>query len=167
MITDTEHGCASAEAGRIVFKASSIHGLGGFAAADIPAGTRVVEYIGRKITKPESLRRCQLNNQYIFALDEKYDLDGDVSWNPARFINHCCAPNCEAVLEGGRIWIVALRDARAGDEVTFNYGYDLEDYRQHSCHCGAPGCVGFIVAEECFQQVRRSIKNVTDWNTTG
>jgi uncharacterized protein len=138
-----------------IFKPSPVHGIGGFARADIPAGTRILEYLGEVITKAESLRRCEQDNQYIFALDTVYDLDGSVPWNPARFLNHSCAPNCEAELESGRIWIVALRDIRAGEELTFNYGYDLDDYKEHPCHCGAAGCVGHIVAEEFFDHVRR------------
>jgi SET domain-containing protein len=139
----------------VIFKASPIHGRGGFARADISAGTRVIEYVGERITKQESLARCEKNNEYIFALSDEQDLDGNVSWNPARFLNHSCEPNCEAVLEEGRIWIVALRAVRAGEELTFNYGYDLEDYRDHPCACGAAGCVGFIVAEEFFEHVSR------------
>ena len=55
----------------------------------------------------------------------------------------------------GHIWIITLRDIAAGEEVTFDYGYDLEDYREHSCRCGAPGCVGFIVAAELRDQVSK------------
>ncbi len=139
----------------VIFKSSPIHGIGGFARANIQAGTRIIEYLGEKISKQESLARCELNNAYIFALDEECDLDGNVSWNPARFLNHSCEPNCEAQLEEGQIWLVAIHEIRAGDELTFNYGYDLADYREHPCGCGAPGCVGFIVAEDFFEYVRR------------
>jgi hypothetical protein len=143
------------ETERVIFKPSPIHGMGGFARAEISAAARVIEYVGEKITKQESLARCERNNEYIFALDDEYDLDGDVSWNPARFLNHSCEPNCEAQLIAGRIWVVAIREIKAGEELTFNYGYDLEDYREHACGCGARGCVGYIVAEEFFEQVRR------------
>ena len=112
-----------------------------------------MEYVGERISKTESLRRCEQNNEYIFALNEEQDLDGNVAWNPARFLNHSCAPNCEAELEDGRIWIVATRDLRAGEEITFNYGYDLVDYREYPCRCGSPHCVGYIVAEEFFEHV--------------
>lgn len=139
----------------ISFRRSRIHGRGGYARADIAAGTRLIEYVGEKITKAESLRLCEADNEYIFTLDDEHDLDGNVPWNPARFINHGCAPNCEAEWDEERIWIVALRDIRAGDELTFNYGYDLEDYREHPCRCGAETCVGYIVAEEFFEHVRR------------
>jgi SET domain-containing protein len=144
-----------AETEWVVFKSSAIHGTGGFARADIPIDTRVIEYVGEKITKQESLARCEQNNEYIFALDEEHDLDGNVSWNPARFLNHSCGPNCEARLEDGRIWVVARREIRAGEELTFNYGYDLESYRDHPCSCGAPGCAGYIIAEEFFDEVQR------------
>jgi len=139
----------------VVFKSSLIHGTGGFARADILPNTRVIEYFGEKITKEESLARCERNNEYIFALNEEWDLDGNVSWNPARFLNHSCEPNCEALLAEGRIWLVAIRGIQAGEELTFNYGYDLQDYREHPCGCGAAGCVGYIVAEEFFEHVRR------------
>ncbi|RME92707.1 MAG: SET domain-containing protein [Verrucomicrobia bacterium] len=139
----------------IEFRPSGIHGLGAFAIRKIRKGTRIIEYVGRKISKQESLEQLQQQNTYIFDLDEQWDLDGNVEWNPARFINHSCQPNCEALNEDGRIWIVALRTIQPGEEITFNYGYDLTDYRDHPCRCGAPNCVGYIVAEEFFEEVRR------------
>lgn len=142
----------------IIFKDSGIHGRGGFARSDIPAETPVIEYIGERITKEESLRRCEADNPFIFSLDDNSDLDGGVDWNPARFLNHSCSPNCEAQTEEGddHIWIVALRDIKAGEELTFNYNYDLEDYKSHPCRCGAANCVGYMVAEEFFDHVRRA-----------
>ena len=139
----------------IEFRRSTIDRLGGFARTHIPAGARVIEYVGEKITKAESLRRCEANNEYIFSLDDEHDLDGNVPSNPARLLNHSCAPNCEAELDAGRIWIIALRDIQAGEELTFNYGYDLENYHEHPCRCGVAECVGYIVAEEFFDSVRR------------
>ena len=138
------------------FEGSAIHGFGGFAKRDIPSGMRIIEYLGEKISKGESLRRCEENNEYVFTLDEDWDLDGNVPWNPARLLNHSCTPNCDAELEAGRIWIVARRAIRSREEITFNYGYDLVDYRQYPCNCQTPGCVGFIVAEEFFEHVRRA-----------
>jgi hypothetical protein len=143
----------------ITFRRSRIHGTGGFARRAIPAGTKLIQYVGEKITKAESLRRCEAENPYIFTLDDQYDLDGSVEWNPARFLNHSCAPNCETELdeEAGEVWILALRDLQPGEELTFNYGYDLSEYRDHPCRCGAPNCVGYIVAEEFFDHVRRQL----------
>ncbi len=136
--------------GLIYIKDSPIHGKGGFARIPIAAGERVVEYVGRKIDKQESLRQCEAGNPCIFYLDEQHNLDGNVAENPARFLNHSCRPNSEARAMDGGIWIVAVRDIAADEEVTFNYSYDLEDYREHPCRCGAPECAGYIVAEEFF-----------------
>ena len=139
----------------VQFRRSHIHGRGGYARCPIGKGTRVIEYVGRKITKTESNLQCEGDNVYIFTLDDEFDLDGSVEWNPARFINHSCAANCEAEWDENRLWIVALRDIRPGEELSFNYGYDLEDYRDHPCLCGATACVGYIVAEEYFEHVRK------------
>jgi SET domain-containing protein len=139
----------------LVFRKSAIHGTGAFARVPISQGTAVIEYVGQRISKDESLQRCEQNNEYIFALNDAEDLDGNVPWNPARFINHSCAPNCEAELEEERIWIKALRGIAQGEEVTFNYGYDYVDYQDYPCRCGAPECVGYMVAEEFFPEVRK------------
>jgi uncharacterized protein len=139
---------------------SGIHGAGLFARVPIAAGARVVEYVGEKISKSESLRRCQQENYYIFSLDDDWDIDGSVDYNLARFANHSCEPNCETDVIDGHIWIIALRDIAAGEEITYNYTYDYEDYREHPCRCGAPSCVGYIVAEEFFPALRKAVKHM-------
>jgi SET domain-containing protein len=141
--------------GRIDYRASAIHGQGAFARSRIAAGEVVIEYVGERISKEESLRRCEQSNPFIFGLDATHDLDGSVEWNLARLFNHSCGPNCEAVEENQRIWIIALRDIEAGEELTYNYGYSLEEYQEHPCHCGATQCVGFVVAEDFHAMLRR------------
>ena len=135
---------------------SKIEGRGLWAIAPIRSGTYLLEYVGEKIDKQESAKRCEASNHYIFHIDDQFDLDGNVEWNPARLINHSCEPNCEAEQdEENRIWIRAKRKILPGEELTFNYGYDLADYRDHPCECGAPSCVGYIVAEEHFETLRQ------------
>ena len=141
----------------VEFRPSSIHGLGGFATSAIQAGSRIIEYVGERITKEQALEYCSRENSFIFCLDETWDLDGSVDWNPARLMNHCCEPNCDAENIEGRIWIVARRLIQQGEEITYNYGYDLEDYREHPCRCGSPQCVGYIVAEEFFDLLRSRV----------
>lgn len=133
---------------------STIHGTGGYARKDIPAGTMIIEYIGERIDKAESTRRCENDNEYVFTIDDDVDLDGNFPWNPARFINHSCTPNCEAEWDEGRIFINTLRDIKQGEELSFNYGYDMEDYQDHVCQCRTPACVGYIVAEEYWDELR-------------
>ena len=71
----------------------------------------------------------------------KWDIDGNVPWNTARFINHSCDPNAETMNTGRRILIQAMKDIPKGEEITYNYGYDIENYEDHPCHCGSPNCV--------------------------
>jgi hypothetical protein len=139
----------------IEFKDSGIHGMGGFALRKIKKGTPLIEYVGEKITKAEAARRIAANNPFIFSLDDEWDVDGDVSWNPARFLNHSCEPNAEAEIFDDQIWILALREIRPGEEITFNYSYDLENYEENPCRCGSAKCVGYMVAEEFFPKFAR------------
>jgi SET domain-containing protein len=144
---------------------SAIHGDGVFAALLIKKDARVIEYVGEKITKRESERRGAIFMQraksgghgavYIFNLNKKHDLDGHFEWNLARLINHSCSPNCEAQIIRGRIWYVALRDIAQGEEITINYNFDMEDWEKHPCRCGAVRCVGYIIDENLWPELRR------------
>lgn len=152
-----------------VVKRSNIHSRGVFAKRDIPEGTRIIEYVGEKVTKAESDRRADLplsknaDNEehgavYIFTLNKRYDIDGYVPYNTARFINHSCEPNCESDIIRGKIWIIALRDIKKGEELCYNYNYSWEDYEDHTCYCNSKKCVGFILAEEHWPKLKRKIK---------
>ncbi len=146
---------------------SEIHGSGVFAAGAIWNGERVIEYCGEKITKEESERRGDLHwarsletgggAVYLFTLNKKYDVDGAFPWNPARLINHSCDPNCEVHIVKGRIWVVALMDIEDGTELSFNYGFDAEDYESHPCRCGKARCVGYIVGEDYWPDMYKQI----------
>lgn len=151
-----------------IVRRSSIHSRGVFARCDIPAGTRVLEYTGEKISKAESERRAQARLArakktgvaavYIFNLNKKQDLDGSQASNTARLLNHSCAPNCEAYQTAGRIWLTSLRDIKKGEELTFNYGFDLENWDEHICRCGTDRCVGFIVGEEYWPGLKKVLE---------
>jgi uncharacterized protein len=121
---------------------SQIAGQGLFAAQDIPKGTRIIQYIGARIPKEESVERLAQGNMYIFAFNERYDIDGKTLKNKARYINHSCDPNCEAIVTKRTIWIVAVRDIKAGEELSYNYGLTAKQYR---CHCGSTHCCGYIL----------------------
>jgi len=140
---------------RVEFKKSRIHGKGGFARVDLRRGKRIIEYVGPKLTKAEAEAELKKQNPFIFILDDVYDIDGSVDWNPARFINHSCDPNCEVEIVRGHIWLYALRKIKAGEELTYNYSHDLDDYEERPCHCGASRCVGYMVAEQYFTTLRQ------------
>jgi SET domain-containing protein len=138
-------------------RGSTIHGLGVFAVRAIPRRTRVLQYMGKRLTREEA--EAIRDKTYCFKVDNDYTIDGLATWNPAGFINHSCKPNCESWVFDGTIWIVASRDIAPGEELTFNYGYPLEGLRQHPCHCGAPNCVGYMVAEKFFSTVQQMREN--------
>ena len=147
---------------------SKIHGKGVFAARDIPQGIRIMEYVGEKISKDESNRRGLESEErakktgcgavYIFELDDEFDLDGNRPDNDARYINHACRTNCEAVLEDGAIFFYSTRDIKKGEELLYNYGYALEHFLDHPCRCGFPECVGYIVAAEDRAKLRKILR---------
>ena len=147
---------------------SGIHNRGLFANKRIKENALVVEYIGEKISKKESERRGIERMEearrdggglvYIFELNKRFDIDGNVPENDARLINHSCSPNCEARVIKGQIWIVALEDIEPGDELTYDYGYDLEHFLEHPCRCGSRKCVGYIVRADKRGKLKRILK---------
>ena len=137
---------------------SPIHGVGLFAERPFAPGEEIVEYSGERISKAESIRRCSEGNHFIFYLDEEHDVDGNNEANLARFINHHCAPNCVVELADGSLWVIASRSIEPGEELTFDYAYDLFQYRDYPCSCGAPDCIGYIVAKEFRAHIQVAAK---------
>tara|TARA_R100000027_G_scaffold60818_4_gene51753 strand:- start:17705 stop:18205 length:501 start_codon:yes stop_codon:yes gene_type:complete len=151
-----------------VVRRSSIHNRGLYAKADIEEGEYIIQYKGEKISKAESERRALAQEArgrkngsgqvYIFELNKRYDLDGKTSKNLAKYANHSCEPNCEAVNYRGEIWFVALRDIEKGEELTFDYGYALESALDHRCRCGTPSCIGYIVNEADRPKLKKMLR---------
>ena len=153
-------------------KKSVIHGTGVFATKNIKRGTKIIEYIGEKITKLEGDKRSErrikkyLNSKttgsvYIFELNSRYDIDGSPIYNKARYINHSCKPNCEVEIVRGHIWIKAIKNILEKDELTYDYGYefDKEDYTDHKCKCGSKNCIGYIISSDDRQKLKKYLKN--------
>ena len=153
-----------------IVKRSSIHNRGIFAKHDIPYDTPIIEYVGEKITKAESRRRGDALMEkskktgcaavYVFTLNKRYDIDGGKVRNPARYINHSCAPNCEAYIIRGRIWIYSLREIKAGEELTYNSGFDADTWDDHPCRCGSERCIGYIVEEKQWPKLLRILQKI-------
>ena len=138
---------------------SPIQGLGAFATRFIAAGTRLVEYAGERLTPSAADARYPDANDarhhtFLFAIDDDVVIDAAVGGNEARFINHSCDPNCDAVIEHSRIWIETIRDVSPGEELAYDYAYVLEERhtpaakRRYPCHCGAAGCRRTILARK-------------------
>ena len=139
----------------VMFKTSAIHGTGGFARVNLQQGQRVIEYIGPRLTQARLQEAIDASNAYLFILDADDAIDGSVAWNPARFLNHSCEPNCESRITCGRVWFYALRAIRAGEELTYNYGHGLSGYLDRPCGCKSATCVGFRVAAKHFATLRK------------
>jgi len=142
---------------RIQVRRSGVHGKGVFALRAIAAGEVVIEYVGEVIGWQEAQDRhphdpSQPNHTFYFHVDEDRVIDANVGGNAARWINHSCAPNCWADEQDGRIFITALRDIAAGEELNYDYGLIVEERytkklkAEYPCRCGAPGCRGTLLA---------------------
>jgi SET domain-containing protein len=133
---------------------SCIAGQGLFAAQNIKKDTRIIRYNGEKISKEESDRRATGGNAYIFQFNDRYDIDGKTLKNKARYVNHSCDPNCETFQTERAIWIIALRDIKEGEELTYNYGYGIEDYEQYPCTCRSKHCCGYILHPRYWERIK-------------
>ncbi|WP_395023709.1 SET domain-containing protein [Comamonas odontotermitis] len=142
---------------RIQVRRSGVHGRGVFALQDIAEGEVIVEYAGKVISYEESQRRhphdpAHPNHTFFFQIDGHRVIDGGDGGNSARWINHSCDPNCFAEEVEDRIFISALRNISAGEELGYDYGLIIEERytaklkADYACHCGAADCRGTMLA---------------------
>lgn len=135
---------------------SPVHGLGAFALRPIRKGTRIVEYLGERVSHREADRRYEGKDAndahtFLFIVDSRTVIDAGVDGNEARFLNHSCNPNCESVIEKRRVFIEAIRDIEPGEELTYDYQIQREDddppgiEEVFACHCGFPQCRGTML----------------------
>lgn len=147
---------------RIVTRRSPIHGNGVFAARDLPKGVRLVQYRGRVITDAQADRRydgsSDSGHTFLFILNDDYVIDANFDGNAARWINHSCSPNCEAVIDEhasdrrrDRVFIETIRPIKAGEEISYDYGIVLDEpytarlKKIWECRCGSRKCTGTIL----------------------
>jgi uncharacterized protein len=141
----------------IELRTSAIQGTGAFAARPIRKGTRIIEYLGQRISWRTADKRYDdekmgRHHTFLFTVDDKIVIDGAVNGNDARFLNHSCDGNCEAITDRKRIFIEARRNIKAGEELLYDYQYERtdehteEDERFYACRCGSPKCRGSILA---------------------
>ena len=134
---------------------SKIQGRGIFAARRIRPGQKIIEYTGPRISNDEADKRYDeekmtRHHTFLFTLDNKTCVDGNVRSNTARLINHSCDPNCEAIIEKKRIFIYALRNIQPGVELAYDYQYERTGGKEmekfYVCKCGSDKCRGSIMA---------------------
>ena len=135
------------------------NGRGLYATRDIKEGTRIIDYIGKIITKKQTEESQKFDNAkpiYLFNLNKKYDMDGDVSWNTARLINHSCSNNCDYNGTGLKLWVVAIKDIKKSEEITADYGFGYdENFKQFKCKCGSKDCCGYILRAESIWRINK------------
>jgi len=142
---------------RIQVRRSGIHGKGVYAVAPIAEGQRIIEYTGERISWDEAMERhphdpAQPNHTFYFHVDDGQVIDALHGGNSSRWINHACDPNCEADEVDGRVFITALRNIDAGEELFYDYGLVIEERytpklkKEFACHCGSPLCRGTMLA---------------------
>jgi hypothetical protein len=140
----------------IEVRRSAVHGLGVFAAKQIPKGARIIEYVGERVSHDEADRRYEEkdandSHTFLFIVDSKIVIDAGVDGNDARFFNHSCDPNCESTVEKRRVFIEAIRDIDPGTELTYDYQIHREDDDPENidevfaCRCGFPNCRGTML----------------------
>ena len=140
-------------------RVSPMQGLGVFATRHIPAGIRLIEYAGERLTPAQADARYpdvpgERHHTFLFAIDDEIVIDAAVNGNEARFINHSCDPNCDAVIDNRRIWIETIRDIEPGEELAYDYAYVLEERhtpaakKRFPCRCGSARCRGTILAKK-------------------
>jgi SET domain-containing protein len=140
----------------LLVRRSKVHGNGCFARVNIPKGTRVIEYLGQRISPKEADRRYEgedvnNNHTFLFIADRSTVIDASIDGNEARWINHHCTGNCESETEKGRVFIDATRDIRKGEELGYDYqiGRDRDDPPNvdliYACRCDSPKCRGTML----------------------
>lgn len=145
----------------LIIRSSAIHAAGCYTMRPIRRGDRVCEYDGPRFAKKVADERYAGRSlTYLFSFGEEGTvIDG---FGTAMFLNHCCEPNCETEEQGGRIYIMAIRDIAAGEELTYEYNLHDSDDEPGICHCGAAGCRGTMFSEgEVKRRARRAKRKAT------
>ncbi|MBP0596007.1 SET domain-containing protein-lysine N-methyltransferase [Paraburkholderia sp. LEh10] len=133
---------------RISARHSPVHGTGLFALQPVEAGERLIEYKGEVTSwrRAAARQRSDAGHTFVFGLSDGRVIDGSRGGNSARFLNHACDPNCEAIEVGDRVFIHALTAIDIGEELFIDYGLAIdgeitdEVRAQYACHCGASDC---------------------------
>ena len=136
---------------RIEVRQSNVHGRGVYAAQLIPEGRRIIEYTGERVSWEAAPDDDDNPHTFNFGLENGEVINPEVGGNDARWINHSCDPNCEAVEEDDRIFIDSLRDIQTGEELLYDYHMELDEpitesaKEKFACHCGAKNCRGTMI----------------------
>jgi len=136
---------------RIEVRESGVHGHGVYATQSIGKGTRIIEYTGQRVSWEGAPNDENDPHTFNFGLDNGEVINPEIGGNDARWINHSCDPNCEALEEDDRIFICAIRDIEAGEELFYDYALEIdepiteESKKKYACRCGSSNCRGTML----------------------
>jgi uncharacterized protein len=136
---------------RIEVRESGVHGHGVYAMESIAKGTRIIEYTGQRVSWEGAPNEENDPHTFNFGLDNGEVINPEIGGSDARWINHSCDPNCEAIEEDDRIFIDALRDIQPGEELFYDYALEIdepiteESKKKFACHCHSPNCRGTML----------------------
>ena len=141
----------------IQVRQSAVHGRGVFAVRPIRKGQRIIEYTGRRVPWKSIPANVNGTHTFLFGVNDGTEvIDPKIGGNEARWINHSCQPNCEAIEdERGRVFIYALREIRVGEELSYDYQLQVDERitravkAENKCHCGSPNCRGNMLDPGC------------------
>src|SRR5881397_4087646 len=136
---------------RIEVRESAVHGHGVYSRQSIPKGTRIIEYTGQRVSWEAAPNDENDPHTFNFGLENGEVINPEIGGNDARWINHCCDPNCEAIEEDNRIFVYSICDIEAGEELFYDYAMEIdepiteESKRKYACHCGSSKCRGTML----------------------
>ena len=144
----------SSTAPRLLVRSSTIHAAGCYTLDAIRSGSHITNYDGPRISKELADERyADRPGTYLFSCGSNGDvIDG---FGTAMFINHSCDPNCETDVKRGRVFIRAIRNIAAGEELLYEYNLFDSDEDDADCYCGAPQCRGTMFSEEEVKRHKR------------
>ena len=130
---------------------SGVHGRGVYATQFISEGTRIIEYTGQRVSWEDAPNEENNPHTFNFGLESGEVINPEIGGNEARWINHSCDPNCEAIEENGRVFIYALRNLRPGEELFYDYALQVDEpitsevAEESRCFCRTSRCRGTML----------------------
>lgn len=147
---------------------SPISNKGFYAIKDLAKKTLIIQYKGQRIplSKVDERLKEQIKNNLIllfYLCDDDYNpiacIDASVNGNDAKYINHSCNPNCEPKYFGDEIWLLAKKDIKAGDELTYNYSFTADIAINFPCNCKSDNCRKYIVDKDEIGSLNNLLRN--------
>jgi SET domain-containing protein len=152
--------------GRIEVRESRVHGLGVYARQFVSAGTRIIEYTGQRLSWEDAPNDDSNPHTFNFGLESGDVINAELGGNDARWLNHSCDPNCEAIEEDDRIFIYALRDIEPGEELFYDYAMEIdepiteESKKKFVCYCGSSSCRGTMLELKLKKKTRARSRQI-------